>query len=148
MNDQCPLLGGQMESIRIGVGMTGSFCTFGAIFEALEDLKHRGAEMTFVLSYHTQRLESRFGKPQNTLERIRELSCAEPILTVPDAEPLGPKSLIDVFFIAPCTGNTLAKLAMGITDTAVFRINTPNPKTFILFPQDFLAFTLTGLDRL
>ena len=111
-----------MEPIRAGIGLTGSFCTFADVFASLEQLKQTcpGIDYTFVLSYNTQQLSTRFGSPQDTFTRLGGLSDKAPITTIGDAEPLGPRSLLDVFVIAPCTGNTLAKLANGVTDTAVF----------------------------
>lgn len=112
-----------LRGLRVGVGMTGSFCTFETIFSALGELSALGAELTFVLSYSAQQLASRFGTPAQFGERIAALSEHPPVINIPDAEPLGPAGLLDLFLIAPCTGNTLAKLANGITDTPVTRIN-------------------------
>ena len=114
-----------MEPIRAGIGLTGSFCTFKSVFDSLEEMLYNGPgiELTFVLSYHVQQLASRFGTPEETLDRVRLLSQRPPLMTIPEAEPLGPKDLLDIFVIAPCTGNTLAKLAAGITDSSVIKIN-------------------------
>jgi dipicolinate synthase subunit B len=110
-----------LEQIRAGIGLTGSFCTFSGIFDSLEQLKadYPGIDLTFVLSYHVQSLCCRFCTPEDTLARASCLSARAPITTIPQAEPLGPGNLLDLFVIAPCTGNTLAKLAMGVTDTPV-----------------------------
>jgi len=117
-----------MESkARIGIGLTGSFCTFEAVFGTLQQLQE-DTQLQFVLSYHTQQLQNRFSPPDQTLQRIAALSELPPICTIDAAEPIGPKSLLDLFVIAPCTGNTLAKLANGITDTPEPRINNTTPK--------------------
>jgi len=110
---------------NIGIGLTGSFCTFESVFSTLQQLRKEkpNLPLQFVLSYHTQQLQNRFSPPEQTLQRIAALSELPPIYTINAAEPIGPKSLLDLFVIAPCTGNTLAKLANGITDTPVAQIN-------------------------
>jgi len=106
---------------RIGIGLTGSFCTFEAVFTALQQLRddYPGMQLRFVLSYHTQQVQNRFSPPEETLARIATLTEHKPICTIDTAEPIGPKNLLDLFAIAPCSGNTLAKLANGITDSPV-----------------------------
>jgi len=128
-----------LEQVRAGIGLTGSFCTFSAVFDSLEKIKAEvpGVDLTFVLSYHVQTLCNRFCAPDNTLLRAKCLSGHEAVITIPQAEPLGPGNLLDLFVIAPCTGNTLAKLAAGITDTAVIQINT-RPQT--PYSVGFLGF--------
>ncbi len=101
----------------IGIGFTGSFCTYEKIFTALEELKKTGASLLPVFSLNASQLNSRFGTSSSFLERARELTGKEPITTIPGAEPIGPKGLMDILVIAPCTGNTLSKLANGISDT-------------------------------
>jgi len=110
-----------LEQVRAGIGLTGSFCTFSSIFECLKKLKADtpGLDLTFVLSYHVQTLCNRFCGPEGILTQAKCLSSHEIITTIPQAEPLGPGNLLDIFVIAPCTGNTLAKLAAGVTDTPV-----------------------------
>ena len=103
----------------IGIGFTGSFCTYEKIFTALEELKQTGASLLPVFSEHAATLDSRFGSSQEFLDRARKLTEKEPITTIPQAEPIGPKGLMDILVIAPCTGNTLSKLANGISDTPV-----------------------------
>lgn len=113
-----------IEQIRAGIGLTGSFCTYASVLDALARLKerHPGMDLTFVLSCHAQTLSSRFGTPEETLARIGQLSPHAPVTSIPQAEPLGPNNMLDLFVIAPCTGNTLAKLACGITDTPVLML--------------------------
>jgi len=142
-----------IKGLHVGVGMTGSFCTFETIFGSLADLRTLGAELTFVLSYNAQQLTSRFGTPERLLERIGALSGKPPILTIPAAEPLGPEGLLDLFLIAPCTGNTLAKLANGITDTPVLmaakgHLRNGKPLVIFLSTNDALGANLRNIGSL
>ena len=104
---------------KIGIAFTGSFCTYARIFEALEALQKEGAVIQTIFSDSAQSIDSRFGTAESFLKRAAEITGFPPILTIKDAEPIGPKSLLDLLVIFPCTGNTLAKLANGITDTPV-----------------------------
>lgn len=104
---------------KIGVAFTGSFCTYSRIFEELEVLQKEGAIIQTIFSDSAQSIDSRFGTSKSFLKRAEEITGIPPILTIKDAEPIGPKSLLDLLVIFPCTGNTLAKLANGITDTPV-----------------------------
>lgn len=139
-----------LRGLRVGVGMTGSFCTFETIFSALGELSALGAELTFVLSYSAQQLASRFGTPAQFGERIAALSEHPPVINIPDAEPLGPAGLLDLFLIAPCTGNTLAKLANGITDTPVLmaakgHLRNGKPLVIFLSTNDALGANLRNI---
>jgi dipicolinate synthase subunit B len=139
-----------VKNLRIGVGITGSFCMFETVFCALEALHAHGAALTFVLSYHAQELASRFGTPAQFLQRMQPLSAAPPVLSIPDAEPLGPAGLLDLFLIAPCTGNTLAKLAGGITDTPVLmaakgHLRNNKPLVLFLATNDALSANLKNI---
>ena len=104
---------------KIGIAFTGSFCTYARIFEELEALQKEGAVIQTIFSDSAQSIDSRFGMAESFLKRAEEITGIPPILTIKDAEPIGPKSLLDLLVIFPCTGNTLAKLANGITDTPV-----------------------------
>ena len=105
--------------IRLAFCLTGSFCTFEKAFAQMEKLVSLGYEVLPVFSYHAASLDTRFGKADGHLARARQISGYEPILTIQDAEPLGPKDMTDILLVCPCTGNTLSKLALSITDTPV-----------------------------
>lgn len=128
-----------MESLKgtkIGFGFTGSFCMYEKIFEQMEHLHKEGAELIPIFSYASQKTDCRFGKAEDFLKRAEEISGRPPITTIPGAEPIGPNSLLDIMLIAPCTGNTLAKLANGITDTPVLmaaKAHIRNLKPLVLF---------------
>lgn len=120
---------------KIGIAFTGSFCTYKRIFEELEKLIKEGAEIYTIFSNAAQTIDSRFGKSEDFIKKATELTGKKPILTIPEAEPIGPKAYLDALVIFPCTGNTIAKLANGITDGPVLmaaKAHLRNEKPLIL----------------
>ena len=103
----------------IGYAMCGSFCTHKASLLQLESLVTRGIEVVPIMSEIVYSTSTRFGEASELIRRVEELCGRKVIHSIVDAEPLGPKVELDAMIICPCTGNTLAKLAAGITDTAV-----------------------------
>jgi len=103
----------------IGYAFCGSYCTFSSSFEALRELIAAGEDVLPIFSYNAAATDTRFGRAASFLRDAEALCGRSPVLTVLDAEPLGPKTPLEALIIAPCTGNTLAKLAQGITDTPV-----------------------------
>lgn len=108
-----------LSGVRIGYGITGSFCTFSKTKEAMKELKKLDATILPVFSYMAASTDTRFAEAQSFQQEIINIAGNNPITTIVDAEPVGPKKLFDVMVIAPCTGNTIAKLANGIVDTPV-----------------------------
>ncbi len=108
-----------LEGLKIGYCITGSFCTFEKAFAALAQLVSTKAEVTPIMSFNAAQLDTRFGKAKDHIERLERTTGKKVIKTIEDAEPIGPKKLYDIIVVAPCTANTLAKLAVGITDTPV-----------------------------
>lgn len=104
--------------MTIGFAMCGSFCTYSSVFPVMTALA-RTHTLIPILSFNAATVDSRFGTAKEHIRLAGEISGREPILTIADAEPIGPKKLLDLLIIAPCTGNTLAKLAHGIVDTPV-----------------------------
>lgn len=104
---------------KIGIGITGSHCTYDKIIPQIEKLKKEGADVHLVLSEVSQNTDTRFGSASQWMERFSQLSGNDLITTITGAEPIGPLNLFDCFVIAPCTGNTIGKLANGITDGPV-----------------------------
>lgn len=104
---------------RIGFALTGSFCTFDRVFPQVEALMHAGADVLPITSFNVYDLDTRFFAAEDVRKRLREATGKEPLHTLGAVEPIGPKRLLDLLIIAPCTGNTLAKLACGIADTPV-----------------------------
>lgn len=103
----------------IGFAMCGSYCTFEAVFKQIEVLKNLGYNIIPIMSENSYTLNTRFGDASHWHERMRDITGNRIIHTIPTAEPIGPKKMLDALIIAPCTGNTLAKLATGVTDTCV-----------------------------
>ena len=110
----------ELRGKRIGFAVTGSFCTLEKAVAAMRSLRELGAEVLPIASKAVQETDTRFGTADYWQEQILDASGAERIWgSITDVEPLGPKKLIDLLIIAPCTSNTLAKLADGINDDAV-----------------------------
>lgn len=107
-----------MSKRKLGFCITGSFCTFEKAFVQMEALSEE-YDILPILSYHAASLDTRFGKAQEHIRRIEEICGKRVIATIPEAEPIGPKGYTDIMLVAPCTGNTLAKLANSIVDTPV-----------------------------
>lgn len=106
-----------LEGKTIGVALTGSFCTYEKAFEELKKLVAEGALVQTIFSDAAASIDSRFGRSENFVERAEEITGVRPMMSIAEAEPIGPGSLLDIFVLLPCTGNTIAKLANGITDT-------------------------------
>ncbi len=106
-------------SIRVGLAMTGSFCTFARLIPVVEKMASQGFEITPILSFNAGTIDTRFGSADSWKEKLISITGRQPIGTIENAEPIGPKAMFDVLAVAPCTGNTIAKLAHGVTDTPV-----------------------------
>lgn len=104
--------------MNIGFAMCGSFCTFDKVFQAMETVSSIHTVFP-IFSHSAYTMDSRFGTAQEHFSRAVEICGREPLHTIPQVEPIGPKKLLDVLVIAPCTGNTLAKLAHSIADSPV-----------------------------
>lgn len=108
-----------LNNLKIGLGITGSFCTFSKVPSLIESLIKEGANIIPIMSFNAYNLDTRFGDAKDFIENIENLCGNKVISTIQDAEPIGPKGLIDIMVIFPCTGNTLAKITNAITDTPV-----------------------------
>ena len=108
-----------LENKKIGFAFTGSFCTFSTVISQLEEIKKHGCDILPIMSPNAYSTDTRFGTAKDFIEKIRNICQNDIIHTIDKAEPIGPKKLLDLLIIAQCTGNTLAKLAYGITDTSV-----------------------------
>lgn len=104
--------------MNIGFAMCGSFCTYSKVFPVME-LLSRDHKVTPIFSEAAYHIDSRFGTAKEHIERAKAICGTEPLHTIAQVEPIGPKKLFDALVIAPCTGNTLAKLAHSIADTPV-----------------------------
>ena len=108
-----------MNDLTFGYALCGSFCTFSKSLKQMRALAEQGYQLLPVMSYNAAKTDTRFGKASDFLQELREISGRDVIQTIVGAEPIGPKKMVDLMIVAPCTGNTLAKLANGITDTPV-----------------------------
>ena len=138
--------------MTIGFALTGSYCTYSQIFPIME-LLCRDHTVTPIFSFNAAATDSRFGCAGEHLQLTEELCGRKPILTLPEAEPIGPKKLFDILIIAPCTGNTLAKLSHGIADTPVTmaaksQLRNGRPVLLAVSTNDALSGAAENIGRL
>ena len=108
-----------MKEITAGYALCGSFCTISDSLDALRSLKATGMNIIPKMSPVVYNTDTRFTEHLSLQKRVKEITGNEIIHTIEEAEPIGPRKLLDVLVVAPCTGNTIGKLANGITDTSV-----------------------------
>ena len=138
--------------MTVGFAMCGSFCTFEAAFEAMEELAKKHTLIP-IFSYNCQTVDSRFGTAADHIRRAEEICGRKIIRSIEEAEPIGPKKLLDALVIAPCTGNTLAKLAHGIADTPVTmaaksHLRNARPVLLAVATNDALAVAAENIGKL
>ena len=138
--------------MKIGFALCGSFCTFSKVFPVIEELaKHH--DVTPIFSQAAATLDSRFGRAPEFLARAERICDTPPLLTIPEVEPVGPKKLFDILVVAPCTGNTLAKLAHSIADgpvtmAAKSHLRNGRPILLAVSTNDALAGAAENIGRL
>ncbi|MDR0697135.1 MAG: dipicolinate synthase subunit B [Christensenellaceae bacterium] len=142
-----------MSNIKIGIGITGSFCTFEKTLKTIRDLKKIYLNILPIFSYVASSTNTRFNKYSEYVSSICELCQHKPILTLIDAEPLGPVGGLDILILMPCTGNTLAKLHAGITDTPVLmsakaQLRNNKPVLIAISTNDGLSSNLKSISEL
>lgn len=108
-----------MTKATIGFAMCGSFCTFSKAFVQMQNLVDLGYNVIPIMSHNAYSTDTRFGKAEEMVKKAEEITSHKVLHTSVQTEPLGPKEMCDLLVIAPCTGNTLAKLSLGVTDTSV-----------------------------
>ena len=137
----------------IGFAMCGSYCTHRTALDQLCELLADGRQVCPIMSENVYTTDTRFGKAEQLIQTVTEL-CGRPIIhTVVGAEPLGPSQPLDALLICPCTGNTLAKIAQGITDTAVTmaakaHLRSDRPLIIALASNDALSANLKNIGTL
>lgn len=141
-----------VEPAKIGFAMTGSFCTFDKVMQELKKLTEI-YDVTVIMSNSAHSTDTRFGTADSFIKKARELSGKEIISQISSAEPIGPKKMFDALVIAPCTGNTLAKLAHSITDSSVTmaaKAHLRNERPLIIAPStnDGLGANATNIGLL
>lgn len=143
----------ELKGLRTGFALTGSFCTFSAVLPEIEKLVKEGAEVFPIMSENAFSTDTRFGSAENFREKIENITGKKIIKTISEAEPIGPKKLLDIMLIAPCTGNTISKLANGITDTAVTMaakagLRNENPLVIAVSTNDGLGASAKSIGML
>ncbi len=138
--------------MNIGFALCGSFCTYSQVFPMMELLKY-DYTVTPIFSFPSQSIDSRFGTAKDHLRTAAEICGTEPLCTIEAVEPIGPKKLFDALIIAPCTGNTLAKLAHSIADTPVTmaaksHLRNGRPVIVAVSTNDGLAGAAENIGRL
>ena len=138
--------------MKIGLALCGSYCTFSKVFPVMEVLAKENRVIP-IFSDNVQKTGSRFGEPALFYEKAFQITGVEPICSIGDAEPIGPKKLLDALVIAPCTGNTLAKLAHSIADTPVTmavksHLRNGRPVIVAVSTNDGLAGAAENIGRL
>lgn len=142
-----------MAEARIGFAVTGSFCTFAKVFPQMQLLTQKGYKVIPIMSENAYTTSTRFGSAQDWVDRAENITGEAVIHTIAQAEPIGPKKLLDLLIIAPCTGNTLGKLASGIYDTAptlAVKSHRRNgrPVLIAVSTNDALAFSAASIGTL
>lgn len=142
-----------MNNITAGFALCGSFCTFDKATEQIINLKSKGWDIHPIMSFNAYSTNTRFGKAQEHIKRIEEICGRKIISTIEDAEPIGPQKKLDILIIEPCTGNTLAKLANGITDTPVTlaakaHMRNEKPLLIAVSTNDALSGSASNIGRL
>lgn len=138
--------------MNIGFAFTGSFCTYSKVFPVLEQLRQEH-QITPIFSQAAATVDSRFGTAREHLARAKELCSCLPICSIDQAEPIGPKKLFDILIIAPCTGNTLSKLAHSqadgpVTMAAKSHLRNGRPILLAVSTNDGLAGAAENIGRL
>lgn len=141
------------KDMKIGFALTGSFCTFTRILEVMRGLNDAGADIHPIFSKNVSEMDSRFWKSREFIAKVQEITGRQGIFTIQEAEPIGPKGYLDVMVIAPCTGNTMAKLAAGITDTPVLmaakaHLRNEKPLIIAVSTNDALGMNLKNIGLL
>lgn len=143
----------KLEGKRVGFVLTGSFCTFHLVKEQMKNVLKEGAEVLPIMSDHSYELDTKFGKAKEHIEEIEKMTDRNIIHTIQEAEPIGPKNLTDILIIAPCSGNTIAKLANGIVDNAATmatksHLRNGNPVVLAISTNDGLSGSAENIGKL
>ncbi len=143
----------KLSECNIGFAITGSFCTFDKIKSQIKVLKDEGADVTPIFSFNAHNMDTRFAKAKDFLDEVKTITGKEGMSTIQQAEAIGPNKLFDVLVIAPCTGNTMAKLANGITDTPVLmaakaHLRNNRPLVISISTNDALGINLQNIGKL
>ena len=142
-----------LKGLNVGLCMCGSFCTFSDVIDEVLKLSDKGVNIYPIMSYNSGLIDTRFGKADTFRERLEEITGNKIIDSIELAEPIGPKNKLDIIVVAPCTGNTIAKLNAGITDGPVTmavkaHLRNNKPVLIALATNDALGVTLKNIGGL
>ncbi|MBQ2904418.1 MAG: dipicolinate synthase subunit B [Clostridia bacterium] len=142
-----------MNRIKLGFALCGSFCTFEKAKNEMNNLIKKELEIFPIMSFNAYSTDTRFGKASDHIDEIEEICGKKIISTLTDAEPVGPKKMFDVLLIEPCTGNTIAKLSAGISDTPVTlaaksHLRNDRPLLIAVSTNDALSMAATNIGKL
>lgn len=142
-----------LRNKKIGIVMTGSFCTFSKVIEQIKVLVKMGADVIPIMSFNSYNLDTKFGKAEEIINEIEYITNKKILNTIQGVEPIGSKKMTDIMLVAPCSGNTLAKLANGITDTpAVMAVKSHlrngNPVVIAVSTNDGLSGSAENIGKL
>lgn len=142
-----------LKNKTIGFGVTGSFCTFKTIYPQMQNLIEEGCDVIPIFSYMTSQTDTRFFKASDFDNLVTDITGHNPLKTIDAVEPIGPKGLLDVLLIAPCTGNTISKLAVGIADSPVLlaaksHLRNNRPVVIAISTNDALANNFKNIGTL
>jgi len=137
----------------IGYALCGSFCTFKKAISQMKNLVEKGYDVVPIMSYNAYSTDTRFGKAKDFVREIEEISGRKIIDSITLAEPIGPKKICDLMVVCPCTGNTLAKICCGITDTPVTmatksHLRIGRPVLLCVATNDALSSSAQNIGRL
>lgn len=140
-------------AIKLGFALCGSFCTFSKVIPYIRELKISGIDVVPIMSYNAYDTDTRFGTAKSFNDEIESICGREIIHSLTAAEPIGPEKMIDALVIAPCTGNTLAKLSIGIADTPVTlaaksTLRNANPVIIAVSTNDALSNAAKNIGNL
>lgn len=139
--------------VTIGFAITGSFCTYSKILEVLASMAEENFNIIPIFSEHSSTMDNRFHAANDFVKKVEKITKNKGIFTIQEAEPIGPKGYLDAMVIAPCTGNTLAKLCHGITDTTVLmaakaHLRNEKPLVISVSTNDALGMNFKNLGQL
>lgn len=142
-----------LNDVRVGFALTGSHCTIEQTIPQIERLVKAGAEVLPIVSDAVKNTDTRFGQAQHWITKLKQITGNNPISKIVEAELVGPKGLVDIMVLAPCTGNTLAKLASGITDGTVLmaaksHLRNLRPVVIAISTNDGLGLNIQNLGLL
>ncbi len=142
-----------MTQLKIGFAMCGSFCTFSQIPQVMKNLVEDGHSVTPIMSATAYSTDTRFGKAKEINAEIENICKSKILSTISEVEPIGPKKLLDVLIVAPCTGNTVGKLANGIYDSSVTlavkaHLRNNRPVVIAISTNDALSAAAANIGKL